>query len=265
MSFGNAKPASTTTAINYTPDQKSVLATANPVIKDYVAGGGAKMPDFSTVAPFSANQQWAQQEAMRRATGDLSSLSDMYKGNAAFLGGDALNPDSNPFLRDAAAGATRPLYENLMEKVLPTVRGEAVMNGMFGGSAQGIAEAGAIKDTQRQVADTTSSMYSGAYNTGMDRMLSMLGMGKEIAQGVMAPTQVANAVGGEQQAQSQQQLQEQYMRHMYEQMAPFLAAREGIGATMQQGTGTTTTGTAATPSTGQQVLGGFATLAGLFL
>lgn len=265
MSFGNSKPATTTSKIEYSPAQQGVINTAAPVFQQYAASGGPKMPSYSAIAPFSENQQWGQNFAMQQAQGPLADLSNQWAGNAAFLGGAAMSPDSNPFLRETADAATRPIYEGLMEKILPTVRGEAVMNGMFGGSAQGIAEAGAIRDANRQVADTTSGIYSGAYENGQNRMLQMLGMSPTIAKGIASPASLADTVGQQQQQQQQAMLQEQWQKDMYAQMAPFLAARDAQAGALAAGTGTTGTSEGAKPSTGQQVLGGFATLAGLFL
>lgn len=265
MSFGNAKPESTTSKIEYSKAQQGIIDAASPVFQQYATSGGPKMPNYSAIAPFSENQLWAQNNAMSSAMGPLSDLSNQWAGNAAFLGGAAMSPDTNPFLRDTATAATRPIYEGLMEKILPTVRGEAVMNGMFGGSAQGIAEAGAIRDANRQVADTTSGIYSGAYENGQNRMLQMLGMSPTIAKGIASPASLADTVGQQQQQQQQSMLQEQWQKDLYAQMAPFLAARDAQAAGLASGTGTTNTYNPATPSTGQQVLGGFATLAGLFM
>lgn len=265
MSFGAGKPANTTSRIEYSPAQQGVIDAAAPTIKNYATSGGPQMPNYSAIAPFSPNQQWAQDQAMNTAMGPLADLSNQWAGNAAFLGGPAMSPDTNPFLRDTANAATRPIYEGLMEKILPTVRGEAVMNGMFGGSAQGIAESQAIRDANSQVADTTSGIYSGAYENGQNRMLQMLGMSPTIAKGVAAPAALADTVGQQQQQQQQAMLQEQWQKDLYAQMSPFLAARDAQAAIMQPGAGTTTTENPAKPSKTQQVLGGFATLAGLFL
>lgn len=240
MSLGGSEQTSETKPA-YTPEQQAIMAAAMPNIKNYVTSGGAKMPTGSKIPGFNAAQMFAQDTQLANAQGPLSDLGSLWADQAKFIASDALNPESNPHLRASAEGAVRPIYDNLMTQILPNVRGEAVTQGMYGGSGQRIAENQAIEQTNQVAADTTSRMYAGAYESGMQRLMQSLGMGETIGKSVNVGATSANAVGGQQYAMDAAKSEEAFQRFMYEQLAPFLAAREGIAAMTQGGVGTTTT------------------------
>lgn len=105
------------------------------------------------------------------------------QGNAAmapglgFLtGGAALSPDTNPFLQQAIAAASRPTIENFQNVVMPGIAGEAVSAGGFGGSRQGIAEGLAAQGMQRTVGDISANMGNAGYAQGLGAMTQGLGI-----------------------------------------------------------------------------------------
>lgn len=261
---GGGQTSTSTSTIQYTPAQQRIIDLASGNIEDWLSQGGVTLPGYSAISGFDPASKWGQRFAMREARGGLTDLSNMWKKNAQFIGNEGQNPDSNPYLSGAARSATDPLYDRLMKEVLPTVRGEAITSGMFGGSGQGLAEAAAIKDTQKQAADTMGGMYAGAYEGGQNRLLQMLGMSDQISKGILAPASVADMVGQQRQRMAQARLQEQYMRDIYKQMAPFLSSREAIAAIMQGGTGSKTVNEQPGPDLFSQIFGGFMSLAGLF-
>lgn len=97
-----------------------------------------------------------------------------------------LSPYSNPYLAQQGQAAISPLYQNLLESLLPSIRSGAVDTGTFGGSRQGIAESLAIGRTQDAAGNTLANLYSNAYGQG----LNALGQGGQLATSYMqaAPT-----------------------------------------------------------------------------
>lgn len=259
MSFGGDKQTSTS-SVNYTPEQKAIMGAAMPNILNYVQGGGAKMPTESKIPGFNAAQLFAQNSQLSNAQGNLTDLGNLWGQQAKFIASDALSPESNPHLRATAEGAVRPIYDNLLSKVLPSVRGEAVTNGMYGGTAQGLIENQAIGDANALAADTTSRIYSGGYESGMGRLMQSLGMGDTIANSTNVGATSANQVGGQQFGMAAAKNEEDFQKQMYAQLAPFLASREGIAAMLQGGVSTSTTSQTKQNPFGQ-VLGGLSTLA----
>lgn len=79
--------------------------------------------------------------------------------------------ESNPYLRSAMGAATDPLYENLMNKVLPGLNSTAQEAGRAGSDTQALLQRGAIGDTQRQAGNIMSQMAM--QNLGSERQLQM--------------------------------------------------------------------------------------------
>lgn len=262
MSFGGNKTTSST-KVMYTPEQQAVMSAAMPNITNYVQSGGAKMPEWSKIPGFNASQLWGQDSIMGNAQGSLKNLGNLWGQQANFIAGDALNADSNPYLRSAAEGAVRPVYDNLLQKVMPNIRGEMVTNGMYGSTSQGIIENQAINDANQLAADTTSKMYAGAYDSGMSRLMQSLGMGETIGKSINVAGSTAQGAGDQAYALEAAQKEEAFQKHMYEQLAPFLASREGIAAMLQGGVSTQTTAKTKTNPL-MQALGGITAAASLF-
>jgi hypothetical protein len=86
-----------------------------------------------------------------------------------------LSPDSNPYLAATGTAATRPLYRNLVEQILPNIRSEAGGAGQYGSTRQGIAEGLAAGRTQDAASDALAKIYSGGYGQGLGAMSNALG------------------------------------------------------------------------------------------
>lgn len=101
--------------------------------------------------------------AARAAQGELdptASLSRLLSGSV-----------DNPYLNAQAQAITNQVNSNLMNTLLPQIRGGATAAGQYGGSRQGIAQAGAISGTQRQLSDALANLYGGAYENAQQRMM----------------------------------------------------------------------------------------------
>lgn len=240
------------------------------------------------------------------------------------------NPQFNTGTRSAIDAATRPLYDQLTETVLPNVRGGAITAGGFGGSRQGIAEGLAAGRTQRAAGDTAAKIVEdlyGAnlnavnsryatniggenqryatnvsgdqaryatntgdatqrygidvnadqaryatnrglenqrYNTNNDIMLKSIGMIPELTQPMMANAtmapQIQMGLGEQQRAMEQAQINAAVQGYNYDQMAPFLQAKDIMSLAMGfPGQTTTATGNVPQANPWMQSLGGAAT------
>lgn len=196
--------------------------------------------------------------------------------------GALLDPNTNPALKGMTDAAVRPLTDNLMQRVLPGIRSQAVGGGMLGSSRQGIAEGQAIDDYLRQAGDVSTAIQNNSFNQGLGAMLQgtaqgtqmgiagaglagdmskgaatagsdlwmkSLGMSPEIAKLAFLPGMTMEAVGAMGQQENQARLTEQANRFTQEQMLPFLQAQDvaqlafGIG-----GGSSTSTATGQNPS-----------------
>jgi len=87
-----------------------------------------------------------------------------------------LNPDSNPYLSRYADAMARPITQNLTERILPSIRSDAIGSGGYGGSRQGIAEGIAARGAAEAIGDRTAGLYSQAYGQGLNAMQGAAGM-----------------------------------------------------------------------------------------
>ena len=243
MSFGGGgqKTQKTTTEYVLSPEQRALIKPAVSAGQKYAKNPPTLLPG-SQVAPFNPNQTAAQQ-LLLGATLPQSMVAGQAAGANQFLLGDVLDPQTNPHLRSAINAAVRPINENYLETILPGIRGEAITAGQLGGSRQGIAEGIAARGTQRQVADTAATMANQGYQSGLDAMTKGLALTPQTLQGLTVPGLTTGAVGDVQRGMSQQLLDEQAYKHMYAQMAPWLAAKEvaAVGAGLPGGTNVSTT------------------------
>lgn len=106
-----------------------------------------------------------------------------------------LNPDSNPYLGRYADAMARPIVQNLTERILPSIRGDAIGSGGYGGSRQGIAEGIASRGAAEAIGDRTAQLYSGAYGQGLNAMSSAAGMLPGYAQTNLGIAEAAPRLG----------------------------------------------------------------------
>lgn len=152
-------------------------------------------------------EQQAQQQALGVA-GGLSPFIQGAQGAGQFLTStDILSPESNPFLAQTAQAATRPIFQNLMEQVLPGIRGGAVGAGGFGGSRQGIAEGIASRGALQTAGDVSGDIFSRGYGQGLGALQQGLAMAPQTAALGLLPSQIMQQVGQEQRLAPFEQLQ----------------------------------------------------------
>jgi len=244
------------------PEQRQLYGYADPFIKQFAANPPKLYPG-SGVAGFDPTQELAQQLALTGAE-QQANLVGSGAGASDFLLGDVLYPESNPALQSTINAATRPIYENLTENVLPAVRSGAETSGQFGGSKEQIAEGIASREAGRSAGDVASKIATEGYGKGLDAMTKALGLLPATAQSINLPASTVGAVGDVRQNMSQQQLTEQVQRWLYEQNLPLEMAQSIVSMISGIPGGTTTaTGTPPQASGLQKGLGGAASGAAL--
>lgn len=262
---GQPNETTQTTTQQLSPEQRRLIEPTIPIFEEYLRNP-PRLPGYSQISPWNPAQLAGQQALLGQVLPQ-----QQVAGNAA----DALNfsltgardVNNNPYLKSAIDAATRPIAQNLMENVLPGIRGTAVATGNLGGSRQGIAEGLAAGRTAQAIGDTSSQMASQGYLAGLDAMGRGLALTPQTLQAMLIPGQTVGMVGNLQYGMEQALLSERAYRDMYEQMAPFLAAQQvaGIGSGLPGGT---TVSTMTQPGGQQNVLGsligGASLISGLF-
>jgi hypothetical protein len=264
MSFGGGDQT-VTTKYQMSPEQSALIKPAIPIAKDYLKNPPA-LPDYSQIAGFTPAELAAQSSLIGSYLPATATAGAANTANQFLLSPDILNPNSNPALAATIDAAVRPIQENLTETALPAIRGEFNTAGQFGGSRQGIAEAAAVRDANRQIGDTAAGIATQGYQSGLDAMAKGLALTPSTLQSLLQPGATLSAVGEEQRNMNQAQLSEQAYRDLYSQIAPFLAAQEvaALGAGIPGGsTSTTAPGPSSNPlSTGIGLVSSLASLFG---
>lgn len=246
-SFGGNNTQKVTTTSELSPQQQALIDPVIPIAQQYLQNP-PQLPDYSQVAPLDPQQIAAQNSLLGAVAPQQATAGAANATNQFLLDPAILDPSSNRYLQATIDAAVRPISQNLMETVLPGLRGEAVTNGQFGSSRQGIAEGLASGRASQAIGDTSAKIASAGYGQGLDALTKGLALTPQTLAALTIPGQTQAAVGDQNRALSQAQLSEKAYKDMYAQIAPFLAAKEvaALGAGLPGGS---TTSTAPGPST----------------
>lgn len=114
-------------------------------------------------------------------TGTNGSTYDLGLGNFVGGGGGASGRTSassayasgglNPYLTQAQQAIASQVTDNLNRNILPGLSSAAMSSGNFGGSRQGVVEANALNDANRQIVNGMANMSFNAYESDANRGL----------------------------------------------------------------------------------------------
>lgn len=103
------------------------------------------------------------------ATGTYSSGG--YGGYAMPPSGDSGTSGLNPYLTKAQQAIASQVTDNLNRNIMPGLSSAAMASGNFGGSRQGVVEANALNDANRQIANGMANLSFNAYESDANRGL----------------------------------------------------------------------------------------------
>lgn len=86
-------------------------------------------------------------------------------------GGGGYGSGLNPFLTSAQQALTSQITDNLRRNILPGLSSAAIASGNFGGSRQGVIEANALNDANRQIANGMANLSFNAFESDANRGL----------------------------------------------------------------------------------------------
>ena len=201
MSGGGSSGSTTSTTQNYSPEEAArrtqVMDEAQRIYqstKGQIANSpypGAKVADFSpeTLAAQNYVTQYAADNAVQ-------GVADMNQGVSYGLN-DAMYVDNNPYLQSAISAAIRPISEKYLDPngVLANIRSDAVGNGQYGGTRQGLAEGIAGGRYLSEVGDVAAQMASAGYDKGQDTFARTLAFAPSALQAGMIPASMMSSVG----------------------------------------------------------------------
>lgn len=270
MGSQKAPTVTQTSQIQLSPEQKQLFETAFPYAQQY-ASTPIQQYQGTGIAGFTAPEQQAQDQYLTQAAPQAGALASQ----AAAAQSKMLDPNfmldvaNNPYLRAANEATTGQVTQNLNENILPGLRAGATQAGGMYSSASsksGIAEGQAVGRTNQGLSDTIAKTMMDAYNSGRTGMQGAIaGNGAVQAQQLIAPD-ITAAVGGQQRAMDQAQLDEQIKKFYTGQQLPLQQAQELMGLVSgMPGATTSSTATGSVPQANPLMQGGgiLASLLGL--
>lgn len=257
-----SQPTQTTTQV-LSPEQRELMNTVMPTIKQYAATVPQRYQG-PTTAGFTPEQTGGQEMALGAVPSVNEVGANAAKANNFYTSGNIWDPTANPNLKGAIDAATRPITENLLERALPAIRSGSVQTGNFGGSRQGIAEGQAIRGAEQATGDTAAKIAEDLYSTNVGAQQRAIAMAPTVQGAQTTGATVTSGVGDVRQAMDQARINAGVNAFNFDQYAPFLNARD-ILSLMQGLPGGSTVSTGNTPTTNPmtQALGGAATGAAL--
>jgi hypothetical protein len=257
-----------TTKEEFSPQQAELFSSFFPKVKSY-AETPLQMFSGSGIAGFSPDEI-AAQNMYRTAAGPGGSVSTL-ANQAGATQAQLMDPNfmlgDNPHLQAMRAAISGSVGDDLLQRVLPSVRsGNVAAGGMYSGGASkaGLAEGQAVGQAGTGLARQLQELMFNAYNRGVTGLGEAVNRNPSVMAQQMLPADMLAAVGGQQRGMEQAQLDEQIRNFYTQQQLPFLQAQE-LMSFLQGMPGQTTskvTGTVPGPSLCDKLLGAGAAAAG---
>lgn len=172
---------------------KSLMSGANKLMQ----GNAAPQMASQNGVPFNSSKGSSFRPSDNMSSSNINAPSqnniDLQKNYDKFLNDNAsLNPYLSSAIQaginqgaDAFKNMTTEATQNLLENIMPNIRGGAIASGQYGGSRQGVLEAKAVQDLSKQLAnaagqygDRNTSAAVGAqaqsFDSAQNRALSAL-------------------------------------------------------------------------------------------
>lgn len=149
------------------------------------------------------------------------------------LGGQYMDPASNPYLKGAVDAALRPIEQNLTRNILPSIQDQSILQGAYGGSGYGTAQGLAISDWTQQSADVASKIYAQNYaqeRAYQQQAAQQLAMALALQEGGtnagLSGANLLGQAGSQEQAWNQGGLDAALQKYQINQAAPWAGINE---------------------------------------
>lgn len=258
----------TTTSPNYTPNQQR-LADIIGRLGIRAAGQPIGQPIMPQLAGFNANEL-AAQDMMVNAAGTAQTTADNTVRTHNFLLDPALlSPDTNPYSRAYGDVIADTMNNKFTQQVLPNMRANNVANSGMGSSntRNTMAEMLASGENSRAVGGALTDFYNRAYTTNLGTLQNAVSQAGGVQRVGQTPANMLAAVGGQQRAMTQAELDLQTATEQARRDRLLNRAIQLQALLNGQPIATQSVGTPAVPQTDplQQAMGGFGALLGMFL
>ena len=204
----------TTTNAPWEPQQQPLIYGFGEARRLYDQGAPQYFPD-NTVADFSQQTEQGLGMYEQMAQGPQPVLDAAQTQTADTLGGQYLDPSSNPYLAAANDAAARQVTRQYSEAVAPALQAQFANSGRTGSGLYANAMDSSRDTLQRGLGEMAGNMYYQNYGDERGRQMQALGMAPDIAQSQYQPAAQMLNVGQTRDMQAQRQIEDQFNRYNY--------------------------------------------------
>jgi len=166
------------------------------------------------------------------------------------MSGKYLDPNSNPYLQNTYELASRQMGQQFQNSIMPGLTAAAQRAGQFGSSSMNEAMGGAMNTYNQGLTDLATQIYGGNYQQERSRQMQANQLLPSSMQSLYQPGMALGAIGAQQQAQNQAQMDTGYQNQVAQFELPYNLLSGFGGALGQSGMGAGTSTTRATGSSG---------------
>jgi hypothetical protein len=203
-----------TTQAPWEPQQQPLIYGFGEARRLYDQGAPQYYPE-STVAPFSQQTQNALTSYEQLAQGPQPVIDAATQQASQTLGGQYLDPSSNPYLQAASDAAGRQVTRQYSEAIAPSIQAQFANSGRTGSGLFANAMDSSRDTLQRGLGEMNSNMYYKNYNDERNRQMQMQGMAGDTAMMQYQPASQLLNVGQTRDMQAQREVEDQFNRYNY--------------------------------------------------
>jgi hypothetical protein len=194
--MGKKKPATQTTTTN-----SSGTSTRGPLEAQsgaYTDLWNSAQNAFNTsdrsgaLNRFEQAAQTSAESAAGRANTGVDGLRTLAQDQIA---GKYLDPATNPHLQANVNAAIDPMKQQLLRDILPSIQSQAIAQGAYGGSRNGIQNGLAVGEFDRNALNTASQMYARNYENERGIQQNSAGLLNDAGRLDLAGSQILSALG----------------------------------------------------------------------
>lgn len=266
MSGGGGDSQNTTKTIAEPPAETKPYLTPYLSRASELANAPYQEYGGNQVAPLNGDQTQAFDMVRQRATNG-SPVSANANWNAAnTLGGQYLDPSSNPWLSKTYDAAASDMSRNYSNSVVPGINSTFSMNGRYGSGAHQNAMGDAGRTLNSGLSNLGTQIYGQNYGQERGNQMNVMGMSSQLASADYADAQAMVGAGDAQRAFQQENMTSDYNKWLLSQQAPYQnldVLGNAISTTLGSGGTTTAYGRGASGSNAGQYVGAATTALGL--
>lgn len=206
-----------TTNVSVPKEQKDIFAKQLQLANTLESKGELNFFPGDTLAQQSSLTGTGQQLQLGSAQQLLGNNPTLLK---ALEGSLNAGNEIDPRTERLANAVTKPLEDNLVQGLIPSINSNAVQQGAFGGDRVAIERNKAREGTAEAIAAARAGVFENARIAGQQERTQALGLSPAIRNSLMTPGQQVEGIGSAQEARSQAEIDAARERFEFQQFSP---------------------------------------------